>query len=118
MLATIGACGGGGGASSSGSDDCPSEVTYATTAKPFVQKYCISCHSKSVSGTARDGAPVGINFDDEKGLRAHGTHVHEYTDNGRMPPTDDLSLPQPSAFERDAFVEWTVCSGVAGEHTH
>ncbi|MET0342968.1 MAG: hypothetical protein ABW252_18320 [Polyangiales bacterium] len=109
-----------GGSGSQDSDDdhheCPPSLSYAQTAKPFVDKYCITCHG--AASTDRRAAPRDANFDDLAGLRAHGTMVHTYVQEGRMPPPEQEGLPRPSAQERDTFVEWTVCSGIAGEHSH
>jgi uncharacterized membrane protein len=91
--------------------ECPAELSYLTTAKPFVSKYCVSCHS--VGSTDRGGAPADVNFGEEANLFTHGTHIHEYVNDKVMPPAGE---PQPTAAERNAFIAWTECSGVSESH--
>lgn len=98
--------------------------SYAEDAKPFVQKYCLGCHSESKTGNlARMLAPSDANFDTEALLFEHGHHIYERvtpdTEEGIMPPEDGKSA-QPTAPEREAFLTWMECSGAAesGEHEH
>lgn len=111
-ISVLGSCGGDSGNTPA---ECPVELSYTATAEPFVSKYCVTCHSESVTGSARNGAPEDVNFGDEADLFAHGTHITEYVSDKMMPPSFAL---QPTTAERDAFVAWTKCSGVSTSHEH
>jgi mono/diheme cytochrome c family protein len=111
-LWTLGSCG---DEKDTTSGECPDELSYSKTAEPFVDKYCITCHSESLSGFARNGAPDDVNFGDEADLFTHGTHVSEYVSGKLMPPPGAL---QPSDAERADFVAWTKCSGASESHDH
>jgi len=109
-LLALPACG---GDDKQASEQCPDDLTYLTTAKPFVEKYCSSCHSKDA--TDRSGAPPDVNFHDQSDLFDHGTHLYEYVLEKAMPPPNN---PQPTATERTAFTNWVKCSGASESHSH
>jgi uncharacterized membrane protein len=117
-VAAIGACGD--DDKDEGSDEapvntCEAAVSYESVGKPFVDKYCISCHSKSSSD--RVGAPDDVNFDTLAGITEHGSHVAEEVAEEMMPPK--TAKTQPSAAERADFTDWLDCSGIAAlEHHH
>jgi len=90
--------------------ECPtgSTLTYAEFGKPFLTKYCSSCHAASVSGSARQAAPADDVFDTVAQVRAKSDElIHEVSVEKSMPfgPT---SL-KPSAAEREQFGEWVAC---------
>ena len=96
--------------------DCPDGVTYDDVGKPFVEEYCLSCHSEDVDDGLRAGVEE-VTFDDLAGIRAHGGHVHERVMDGTMPPKN--ATKKPDAAARAKFVEWLECSGLAEEeHDH
>ena len=96
--------------------DCEQGVTYEAVGKPFVEEYCLSCHSEDVDDSLRAGVEE-VTFDDLKGIRAHGRHVHERVMDGTMPPKN--AAKKPSDAERTEFLEWLECSGIAEEeHDH
>ena len=39
------------------------QTTYTQVLQQIFQPSCLSCHSSNLTGTARNGAPVGVNFD-------------------------------------------------------
>jgi cytochrome c5 len=92
---------------------CPSEsvLTYESFGKPFMTEYCVRCHSSSVSGGARDGAPIDHNFDTLEGIRTFAEHIDESAAAGpthtnvNMPPSD----PRPSLDQRQKLGEWLAC---------
>ncbi|MCA9670346.1 MAG: hypothetical protein KC503_32345 [Myxococcales bacterium] len=47
--------------------DCalPARVTYADHIGPFLGATCTTCHASTLAGAARQGAPGGVDFDDE-----------------------------------------------------
>ena len=107
------ACGGDGDQPESpdAGDTCPPSLSYALTARPFVERYCLTCHSPG--SPDRHGAPAAANFDSLAGIRARGEVMHTFVQEGRMPPPEFPELPQPSAQERDTYVAWLECSGSA-----
>ena len=81
------------------------EIDYDDHIQPFLDEYCTSCHSASVSGPDRHLAPDEVNFDDFDAARSHladiALEVREY----RMPP-DFEDFPHPSLSERCLIVAW------------
>jgi hypothetical protein len=78
-----------------------SERPTANPGMPFVQKYCLSCHD---AGKKKGNLDLG-RFADEASLHSNRkiwANVITYIRNGEMPPR---GAKQPSADERDAFVE-------------
>lgn len=115
-----GGCGGGGedeehhhGGSPTGAT-CPtsSELTAQNFGTAFIQTYCVSCHGKAVTGTARAGATVGVDFDTLDDVRRQraliDTHavVGPNASNTEMPPA---SRPQPTLEEREKLGQWLAC---------
>jgi uncharacterized membrane protein len=103
---------------------CPSgsTVTYDGFVKGFMEMHCTRCHSSTLSGSARNGAPLAHDFDSEKGILAVGDHVDERAaagpdaTNELMPPSD----PRPSAGDRRKLGEWLACkmAGTDGGSHH
>jgi hypothetical protein len=114
------------GAVSCGSDDdhadeggkasgavCPpgSTLTYDSFGRGFMQTYCTRCHSSTVSGEMRQGAPADHNFNTFAGIFVMADHIDEHAAAGpdsvntAMPPSD----PKPSEAERRQLGEWLAC---------
>jgi uncharacterized membrane protein len=77
-----------------------------------MDRYCTRCHSTSLSGSARQGAPSDHNFDTLDAV--HETeleHIDEQAAAGpkavntAMPPSD----PKPTEAERRSLGEWIAC---------
>ncbi|MCB9707814.1 MAG: c-type cytochrome [Myxococcales bacterium] len=95
---------------------CPvdSLLSYENFGKAFMDEYCVGCHSTSLSGASRNGAPSDHNFDSLAAIRqvevehidmlAAGGHHHINTE---MPPEDHP--PHPSDEERRMLGEWLAC---------
>ncbi|KFE68994.1 hypothetical protein [Hyalangium minutum] len=116
-----GGCGGGededghhpGGAATGAtcpSSNGPSAQNFGTA---FMQTYCLSCHSKSVTGTARAGATVGVDFDTLDEVRRQRAMIDTHAaagpnaTNKEMPPA---SIPhQPTQEEREKLGQWLAC---------
>jgi len=96
---------------------CPADSTlaYDTFAKPFAEKYCTRCHSSSLTGAARQCAPLDHDCDSEAGLLEIGEHIDEAAAAGpdaintAMPP----SGPMPTEAERRQLGEWLACNADA-----
>ncbi len=77
--------------------------TFATFAGPLLQQYCTRCHSSTLTGAARNGAPVGFNWNDEASVRTHLIEMRNAIGVANfMPP----SAPRPSCAERQRLVRW------------
>jgi hypothetical protein len=77
--------------------------TWAGFAQPFFASYCTRCHSSTLTGAARNGAPDGYNWDDEAAVRAHLDMIRTAVGVGNfMPP----SPPTPMCDERRRIVRW------------
>lgn len=101
------------GAGATGST-CPSSSTlsYDSFGKSFMDRYCVRCHSSTLTGSERNGAPSDHDFDTLEGLRAtEPEHIDEQAAAGpdhvntAMPPGD----PRPSEAERRELGEWVAC---------
>jgi uncharacterized membrane protein len=92
---------------------CPSAAapTYASFGRAFMTSYCTRCHSSTLAGAARSGAPAGHDFDSRLGVIAVAEHVDEYAaagptvTNETMPPSD----PRPTVEERRQLGAWLAC---------
>jgi hypothetical protein len=77
--------------------------TWANYAQGFFAMYCTRCHASTLSGDARNGAPVGYDWDVEAAVRARLDFIRTAVGVGNfMPPTD----PKPSCDERRRIVRW------------
>lgn len=93
---------------------CPeggTSLTYEEFARPFLEDYCLRCHSADVEGPAREGAPADHNFDTHSECRNLADHIDQRAGSGpdatntEMPPDD----PRPSTEERRMLSEWLAC---------
>lgn len=93
--------------------ECPggSTLTYESFGQQFMSDYCVRCHSSSVMGADRKGAPAGHDFDSLAGIQLVSDHVDQKAAAGpssintAMPPSD----PRPSMEEREQLGEWLAC---------
>jgi hypothetical protein len=111
--ATDGALGTGGVGRGTGArcaEDSPRE--WETFAKPFMDQYCVRCHSRDRSGDARSGAPAGHDFDTLEGVLIEAAHIDRWAAAGpnganeAMPPDG----PLPSRYERAQLGEYLACA--------
>jgi len=106
MLAVGAGCGSGSSATTStlsGADCSQSVPTYSELT---IWPLCTVCHSSSLSGSARQGAPANVNFDSyAAAARAAGEAVTEVS-AGRMPPSGET---QPASAETAALEQWAQC---------
>lgn len=92
---------------------CPddSTLTWETFGQPFMESYCVACHSSELHGDERQGAPLYHDFDTLEGVVVVSNHVDERAAAGpeavnrNMPP----STPRPSVREREDLGEWIAC---------
>jgi uncharacterized membrane protein len=92
---------------------CPpaSTLTYANFGQPFMEQYCTRCHSSTLSGDARMGAPEFHDFDSQLGVQRVADHVDQAA--GAGPASTNDSMPpggaRPTLAERQMLAEWIAC---------
>lgn len=92
---------------------CPPDSTlgYENFGAPFMEAYCVRCHSAALVGEARNGAPLYHDFDTLLGILQVANHVDAYAAAGpdavntQMPP----SGAKPTVDERYQLGEWLAC---------
>ena len=96
--------------------------------KPFMDKYCTSCHSSVLPNSKRNGAPLFHDFDSLFGVLEVPDHIDEQTGwgpkahinfmpgdgtGGRCPSVQggplDEDCPEPTDDERTKVAEWIAC---------
>jgi cytochrome c5 len=86
--------------------------TAGTFGRAFLETHCLSCHSASVTGAAREGAPRGVDFDTPEAVRQWASAIDSHSAAGpsavntSMPPA---SRPAPSMDERVRLGQWLSC---------
>ena len=83
-----------------------SPLTYRNFGEPFLLDWCRGCHSSGLPDDMRQGAPLGVDFDDLDRVRAYGPMivVRATTATANMPPASG-----PSIEERALLGEWLSC---------
>ncbi len=82
-------------------------VTFNENIKPFLDDYCLRCHSVNAVSGERNGAPDGANYDTQENVLTQGEGIRtRLLDGGGMPP----SPPEPSRIERDDIIAWIDCA--------
>ena len=76
-------------------------VTYENQIKPILDTHCVSCHTSSLSGPDRAGAPAGFDFDTYQGAAATAVAANAEIQQGTMP----LSAPLHDE-EKRLFQQW------------
>lgn len=88
-------------------------LTYDNFGKAFLKKYCVQCHAATVSGQARNMAPVGTDFDTLEGVKAKIPNIDAWAaagpafTNRLMPPKGEYAKPTDE--ERLKLGEWLAC---------
>ena len=88
--------------------DCESStLSYDNFGSQFMTNFCLDCHASTVTGGARNGAPVAVNFDDLSLVQAQAGRIKARVNASSLPPP---SFPAaPSATERSDLTEWIDC---------
>ena len=82
--------------------------TWANYAQGFFATYCTRCHSTTLAGDARNGAPDGYNWDDESSVNAHIADIRDAVGVSNFMPANP---PDPSCDERRRIVRWIDAGG-------
>lgn len=121
LLAAPAGCSSGPGHPTPTGATCPPEgtdLTYDNFGKPFMEAYCVRCHSSELKGAARMGAPIYHDFDSKIGILNVAAHVDREAAAGPdaidrfMPPNGDAPTDQ----ERYDLGTWLACEEQAIEH--
>ena len=105
LAATLG-CGGGGGSPGSTMTlpvvDCTNPPTFATVT---IWPKCVVCHSTTLTGADRGGAPATVNFDDYTSAMANAMMAATDVQSGRM-PKDGTAITEA---EKQSLYAWALC---------
>jgi uncharacterized membrane protein len=119
VVLALGACGpipdwktpdstpGGGADSQPGPDECAG-LTWKSVGAPFVQTWCVQCHSVAVKGDDRNDAPNSVNFD-TRDLVAAQADLIDFVLDGKGPEMPPKGQAAPSAKEIETFLLWLDC---------
>lgn len=78
--------------------------TFESLAQPFFATYCLRCHSSAlVTFEARNGAPIGFDWDDESIVREQLPAIRSAVGVTNFMP---FNAPFPSCAERERLVRW------------
>lgn len=93
---------------------CPpggTTLTYDSFAAPFFTAHCTRCHSSANTGAARNGAPIGFDFDTAAGVAMRSVRIDAVAAAGadRINIFMPLSGSMPADAERDDLAEWIAC---------
>lgn len=92
---------------------CPegSTLTYEEFGRPFMESYCLRCHSADVTGGAREGAPADHNFDTLIEVQGLAEHIDGMAGAGPDATNEIMPIgdPTPTMEERQQLAEWLAC---------
>lgn len=88
---------------------CPkqSQLSYEAFGGPFIITWCNGCHASGLPDAERQGAPLGIDFDDVAAVRLHAARIwaRSADHNVTMPPVGG-----PELEERELLGDWLACN--------
>lgn len=89
----------------------PQTLTYANFGQAFMQSYCLRCHSSSVQGGARNGAPSDHNYDVLSDIRSLADHIDLHAGSGPAGTNEEMPEgdPKPTVAERAKLSQWLAC---------
>jgi len=93
---------------------CPENSTldYENFGRAFMTAYCVRCHSSSLAGSARNGAPSDHDFDTLDTIQStHLEHIDADAAAGPLSINSTMpeSGPKPSDEDRFRLGEWLAC---------
>jgi uncharacterized membrane protein len=68
--------------------------------------HCVVCHSSTLTGDARNGAPDGVNFDSYDAAKLVVQQAYGMVKGHYMPYPDGKGITNA---ERNRFYEWALC---------
>jgi hypothetical protein len=69
----------------------PNSQNQQTFGASILYTTCTGCHSQALEGEAREGAPVGKDYDTPELVRPQAEEILEWVLSGTMPPPDGLN---------------------------
>lgn len=81
----------------------------------FFSTHCTTCHASTLTGAARQGAPLHANFDLIAVIREHSALIDQFAakgparTNSTMPPAP---IPGPTEAERALLGTWLACGAL------
>jgi hypothetical protein len=104
-LGALAACGG----EEPPPDPCATPPRFTELSGSVLQVSCLGCHSQRVSGLARRGAPVGVDFDTFALAEPSKAALADAITSGRMPPTSASNVVPTTAEGRQLAAGWRTC---------
>ncbi len=86
--------------------DCAEVTTWGTVGAPFIYTWCTPCHSPTLTGDERQGAPEGVDFATYADVVAYADRIEDrvFSDTAPMPPAGG-----PSPAELEDVAAWLSC---------
>ena len=75
------------------------QLTYCEAIEPILTASCTMCHSSSLSGSDRNGAPTDVNLDTYTGAKGNAQAANARIQAGTMPPAGALSAADKAMFQ-------------------
>jgi uncharacterized membrane protein len=85
--------------------DCTA-VTVPTYGEMTLWPLCTSCHSSTRTGSAREKAPEGINYDTYLAARGQASAAAAQVSAGLMPPRNESQMSED---QKAALYAWAAC---------
>lgn len=90
--------------SSTGGDDCTDVKGYNELSSAFSK--CTNCHSSTLTGAARNAAPVGTDYDTYALAKPNAQKIHDRVSDGTMPQP---GYPGFAGTEKEDMLKWASC---------
>lgn len=107
--AALVACGPDDGNDDAGSNediDCDAEPVPKYSEMSAVWAKCTNCHASTLSDSARNAAPPGVDFDRYELAKAEAADAKKRVEDGTMPPPNQ---PELTAAEEEQLIRWASC---------
>jgi hypothetical protein len=101
------ACGGNGGGDDGPEVDCSAAVPSYSEVEVFqpAGNLCVQCHSSSLSGQARNGAPITVNVDTYESASMVADLIVDALSDGVMPP-EGYTITEA---QKQQVYQWALC---------
>jgi uncharacterized membrane protein len=93
------------GGTGGGADQCDDAPTFSEVTA--FSQVCVNCHSSTLTGNDRNGAPEGYNFDQYESASDEAEEIEELVRSGEMPPSN--SGYSISEAQKSALYLWIEC---------
>ena len=111
LVGTAPGCTDKGGVDSAGACSRSPALTYDNFGHGLLNQYCNGCHSSILPDDAREGAPVGVDFNTYEGVLTWAERIQArgVSDDATMPPGGG-----PGEEDRAMLDEWITCAVLPG----